>query len=506
MRVLLVFPNRTSWFGESPLGILYLSAVLEKNGHGTDLFDLTSYPTYSKEDFIYTKKENAVAKDFKKKIETFKPDLIGFSVISTNYNLAITLSNAVKNNFEIPIVFGGPHPTVDPEATISERSVDFICVGEGELALLELVNKMADGEDLSDVKNIWMKKNGRIIRNPVRPLIQDLDILPYPNRDLLDSRYLTNETVGANFLTSRGCPYRCTYCINKYLQDLYTGGRFVRFRNIDAVVDEIKHTVKRYQIQKITFSDETFTINKKRTIDFCRRYEEEIGLPFICLARADEICKAGEELLDALKQAGCIEVHIGIESGNKCLREKVLKRNMTNETIVRSFKLAKESGLRTGSFNMIGVPLETSKTVKDTIKINRIVSPDFILCTLYMPLKGTELEKLCEKSGWIKRPVEELHEYYYDTVLELPSVSSKELIAYQRFFNLYVRLPSYLDSFTDLVRYFYMTIPSKRLRNIIDFGIGTYLTDHQPPKNITIFPFIIKTILTYAGILKSAST
>jgi len=508
LRILFIYPNRSNWYGEAPLGVLYLSAVLENAGHKTDLFDLTPYPANEK--IVVTHPNHQVqsysyARDLLSRIREFKPDFVAFSVINPHLFISVALSNLIKNNYDLPIIFGGHHPTANPEDTISQKSVDMICVGEGEEAMLELVSKWQKGEDYKNVQNIWVKIGEKIFRNPPRPPIQNLDDLPLPNRDLLDPRHLSSEMYGANFITGRGCPFQCTYCHNVYLQNLYKGlGRYVRFREIKYVIDEIKYVIERYNIRKLTFSDDTFTLDKKRTMEFCRIYKKEIGLPFICQTRVDTI---NRELLEALKDAGCEQIDMGIEAGDDYLRRSILNRHISRAKIFHGFKLAKKIGLRTASFNMIGIPFETNKTVRETIEINRAVGPYIALCTLFAPFRKTKLGDFCHEKGWIKSPVEKLHGYYYDTVLELPSISRKELIGFARFFTVYVKSPMGFDPFIDLLRYIYMSAPSKRLRTIIDFGIGIYLSESDPPKGVkSSSRFVAKKALKYIGILKDATT
>jgi len=372
-----------------------------------------------------------------------------------------------------------------------------ICVGEGEMALLELVSKIEKGDDYTQVQNIWVKKNGQITRNPVRPLLQDLDSLPYPNRSLLDKRYIYNETNGTNFITGRGCPYLCTYCINANLQKLYRGkGKFIRFRKVWSVIDEIRQVKERYNIKKVTFSDDTFTLNKKRSIKFLRAYRQEIGLPFLCQTRVELVDK---ELLKELKKAGCVSLDMGIESGNDFLRKEIMNRKMSKDQIVMAFRLAREVGIKTASFNMIGVPFETCKTIRETIEVNRSAKPESILCTIFMPFEGTKLGNICKENGWIKNSPTELPEYYYDSVLSLPTISRRELISYQRFFNVYVQTEDKYDWLIDFFRLAYAYVPSERVRSIISLGLSNYMiTPEKPQQAYTFLKFLVGIIRKYA--------
>jgi len=455
--MLFIYPGNVD--GEHPLGLLYLSSVLKKAGHETDLFHLTPYKT---EQIIG--KGLLSTSHMLKKVETFKPDIVGFSVSSSEYLLCLDWARKIKDKFDIPIIFGGPHPTVDPLGTLSEKHVDMICVGEGEEALVELLNAIENGKNITKIKNIWVKKNGHIYRNTLRPLIENIDALPYPDRDLIEIEYLNNKWNGASFMTSRGCPFQCSYCINHFLQKLYKNkGSYVRYRNVRNVIDEIKYVIEKYKIEKLTFIDETFSFNKKHIIELCKIYEKEVGLPFVCQTRANVVDK---KIFLALKNAGCEIVHIGIESGNEFIRNSVMNRNMNEESILNAFKLAKEVGLRTSAYNMVGLPYETESMIWDTIKLNREAKPDETLCTILSPFKGTELEKVCRENKWIKNDISE--SYYTEMTHEIPTISCEDVISYQQLFQLYINLPEkYFPLINSLRKGLALTAKNKTTRRIV---------------------------------------
>lgn len=450
MRVLFVFPGFISK-DEQPLGIMYISALLKKHNHSAELFNLTS------EEFTdFKNKLDKITERFIKKIEAFKPDLIGFSVVTPTYLRSLMLSRVARQHSKAKIVFGGAHPTVEPERTISEKSVDMICIGEGEYSMLDLVTKMESGRDITNVKNMWIKHNNRIRRNPLGDLVSDLDSLPHPDRKLFHDSYTRDGGIGASFITSRGCPYKCSYCHNHFLQDLYRGkGPYIRYRSIEDVIKEIKDVISTYKIAKLIFSDDMFTLNKKRIMEFCESYQKEVGLPFYCQTRANAV---DEEIFTALKRAGCKEVHMGIETGNDYLRNKVLKRNMSRNVILRAFELARKTGLRTGSFNMIGIPYETEKTLQDTININREAKPDVLVCTILMPFAQSMVRQICTENNW---KVNEITESYYNAgFIEQPSISNRKLIAYQRLFELYVRAPKIYFPLLSILRFLWSYLPT----------------------------------------------
>ena len=439
MRVFLIYPGRLA-YGEQPLGILYLSAVLKQAGHETRIW-LPSLIDYYSGKFLLSRGS------LLRELETFKPHLVGFSVDSPTYFYSLQIAKVVKAHAQVPIIFGGPHPTVDPEATIAHPLVDMILVGEGEEALLELVTKMENGDDIKQVASIWGKSDGQVFRNPVRQLKQDLDSLPFPDRDALDLKIYSQQ--GLNVLTSRGCPYHCAYCLENYWYELHgRKGKRVRYRDIGKVIEELKMAVEKFNVKLVVFSDETFTAHHNRCLEFCQLYEKEIALPFLCQTRANTV---NQELLQALKKAGCAEVHMGIEAGNDYLRNEILERNMSRQTIINAFALAKEANLETLSFNMLGAPFETEQTIWDTINLNREVKPNQVCGTIFTPFKGTKVRILAEKHGW---PIDDriMPDYGHYVIWKLPTISRHKLLSYLLFFESYSTLARKYFPFLNMLR------------------------------------------------------
>lgn len=432
MRVLFVHPHRI--YNEVPLGLLYLSSVLKKEGHKTRLLSLNSCRTTAGDT-----PQTALEKSLREQLTYFVPDMVGFSVMSTAVDMCLRLARIAKERGCF-VIFGGPHPTVDPEGTITQEAVDAICIGEGEHALLELVTRLNANQDITNIQNMWVKDRDRIHKNGIRSLIGDLDSLPFPDRDILDLENLDPKSMefrGANFVTGRGCPYKCSYCINAHLRTLYHGNRnFVRFREIPAVIAEIKYVVQKFKPSKVVFSDEIFTLKKQRLIAFCETYAREVALPFYCQSRANTI---DEEVAVALKVANCELINIGIESGNEYIRNTILNRKMSESTIKRAFRLLKKAGIQTGTFTMIGMPFESEAMIRETIKLNREVRPDLLHCTIMMPFKGTQIRDIYEKNKWLAS--EPTDSYYSQVTQSLPTVSQSKLLAYQRLFDLFIYAP-----------------------------------------------------------------
>lgn len=265
--------------------------------------------------------------------------LVGVSLFTMYFERVADLTLKLRERISAPVIWGGIHPTVRPEECL--QYVDMVCVGEGEEALLELVERMGRGLGTEDVPNIWARRDGGIVRNGPRPLIQDLDALPFPDYDLDDDYVMLVEerrlarmdegllrefmggspmaqkarTVPYQTMATRGCPHSCTYCCNHLLRKLYAGQRYLRRRSPENIVGELVRVIGRHGfIERVTFSDDSFFAASKEAIAvFAGLYKKEVGLPFFCLGSPLTITA---EKLDSLVSAGMVEIQMGIQSAS----------------------------------------------------------------------------------------------------------------------------------------------------------------------------------------------
>ena len=346
------------------MGPMSISGVLKKSGHQCRLI------------IVGNDKKHLM------KIAEYDPDLIGFSTMTGPHRWVLKMAGEIKQQFDKPIILGGSHPTFFPEI-IQEAAVDMICLGEGEYALLELADKIDRGEDGSTVRNLWVKKNGRLIQNPLRPLIENLDELPFPDRALYDHCALLRAVPAMKFLTGRGCPYRCTFCFNHQFNELYRGlGRMVRKRSVASLIQEIRVTAKKYGLRLIRFPDDTFSGNKRWLLEFLPKYKAEVNLPFTGLAHANEL---DEETIRTLKSAGCLNVYFGVETGNERLRNQLLRKNLTNGRLLETARWLRKHRLKFGTYNMFGLPQETLAMAFETIQFNQKLRPNFTINNIFQP-------------------------------------------------------------------------------------------------------------------------
>jgi anaerobic magnesium-protoporphyrin IX monomethyl ester cyclase len=365
---------------------------------------------------------------------------------------AVQTAQAVKAAHpDCLVVLGGPHPTFFPEV-IEASGIDIICRGEGEEALVELAEAL-DSDTVTDhILNLWVKgPDGSIIRNDVRPLIQDLDTLPDPDR-LLYSGYpdLSESTVKV-VMSSRGCPFDCTFCFNHQMAQLYRGkGRYVRHRSPEAVIDEIKGLQSRFPIGRIYFADDTFALDRNWLIRFLPQYGAAVHLPFHCLIRINQI---DEEITRLLCTNGCETVFFGIESGDENLRNEILRKGISDHDIREGAALLKKHGISFRTYNIVGFPGETFEQALRTVSLNIEIGTDFPWCSIFTPYPGTRLAEYAAESGYCAKDltVDSFQSSFFITSI-LNNPDTNRLVNLHKFFQTVVLFPRLLPLVRLLVR------------------------------------------------------
>ncbi|HIJ66515.1 MAG TPA: B12-binding domain-containing radical SAM protein [Candidatus Hydrogenedentes bacterium] len=395
MNVLFVFSSHDYHSRRKPLfnaneihlGISYISSLLKRHGHGTRLLVLTRATS------------RAVVDEY---IAEFKPGLMGFAAVYSEYAFMASIADYVKRQYpRIFLLAGGPHVSLNPEECTAD-AFDALCIGEGEYAVLELVARLEQGGRPSGIPGVWLKHDGDIERNPPRPFNEDLDGLPFPDRDMWKP-WIAARRLFPSVLLSRGCPFNCPYCCNHALRRLSTG-RYVRHRspdNIVAEIDELAQTVR--DLQRVNLVVETFATDETWALDVCRALTQynalrahplEFGVNLRIGANGNP-----EPLFEAMQQANFKAVSFGIESGSERIRREVLGRNYTNEDVIHWVNLARQRGHRVSFYNMIGLPGETLADFRKTIAINRQCLPDEHILSIFMPYPGTALHQRAEQAG-----------------------------------------------------------------------------------------------------------
>ncbi|NLO91124.1 MAG: radical SAM protein [Elusimicrobia bacterium] len=426
-----------------PLGLMYLAAYLRaKSRHRAAILD--------------TEIEGLATEAIIKRIGRERPDVLGFYTTSFNIHIVYQLVQALRTaGVGLPVVLGGPHIELFPAETVALPGVDYAIIGEGEESLKELLYCLESRGDMSAVQSVCHKKDGVAVCNPRRPLLENLDSLPFPARDLTHvDRYhsiVGRDKVSTTLMTSRGCPFRCNFCFVQY------GGRY-RSRSAESVLAELEECVK-LGIREIFFFDEIFTAEKKRVMAICAALEKRrLGIVFDVRSRVDTVDR---EMLDALRRAGCMRIQYGIENGNDEIL-KAMNKRITVEQARRTVKMSKEAGLEVLIDFMLGYPGETREQMEKTMAFARELDPEYVQFGITTLFPGIKIYEDGLKSG---------EEGYWRGVAKAPPAKilppfasglygREELEALQRkaYLGFYFR-PSYLvkrlfkiGSFTALLR------------------------------------------------------
>ncbi len=459
MNVLLIKPPHKEIYKDfksvateyPPLGLAYIAAVLEKNGFAVKIVDMPV--------------EGVIEDQLVMILKEFKPSVVGITATTPTIGYSTKLAALCKK--ELPdalVVMGGPHPTAVPGQVLADSNVDVVVRGEGEYSFLELAEAFKSGKKFSNIGGISYKDGKNAAHNESRPLIENLDELPFPARHLLPMKKYFYVDAKAwpmtTIFTSRGCPGMCLYCSAHI-----TFGRDFRARSAKNVVDEVELLVKD-GFREIHFLDDTFTLDMKRADEICDEIKRR-GLKFLwCCPNGVRVNTVDADLLKRMKEAGCYSLAFGFESGNQQILNNV-RKGITLEQSRKAIEMAKAAGIETWGFFMMGLPGETEQTVRDTINFAKELDPDIAKFHITIPLPGTELFELWKKEGVIKTEDWDKYGIHASEVAEIPSISSKRLkeLNRQAYREFYIR-PKYI------FRYIRRINSVKRLNNSIKGGFA----------------------------------
>ena len=366
-------------------------------------------------------------KDIIREIIKFNADIIGFSCMSNYWQYVKNLSEMIKLTPQLKdklIFVGGTHSIVCPQSIQESEHIDAFCIGEGEYAALEAVEKISQGRDFYDTPGFHFRtKQNEIIKNEARMMIGRLDDLPFPDRDVFPEKVFINY---ANFTFSRGCPYSCSYCCNSVFNTIFRDkGNRIRCRSVSKALEEIEIFLKKYESDMLSFDDDCFNKNRQWFREFCLKYKARVSIPYACNTRPEFFDR---ETAQMLKESGCKKISIGVESGDENLRRTVLNRDMKDEQIIMAFEYAREAGLETMSFNMIGFPGETKESIRKTIELNKRIKPTYVQVSTFYPYAGTPLGELCKEKNYLDDE-RGLFTYFGkgSSILNLPNLSKKDI-------------------------------------------------------------------------------
>lgn len=465
MKLMMVFLNN-EYRPMVPLNLSCLESYVRKGGHEVRVFDTSFYAdilnlgnirrnveagSYFGVDYgpygVRIKDESMV-EDFMRAVEEFRPDLIGFGVYTYTERFADEMAKAAKKRFpDIPVLFGGVHVTTRPQWNIDKHWVDFICLGEGEAALLELCDAVEEGRtDFTGIDNVWCKRGSEVVASNLRRLI-DPDTIPTPDWSSYEQYQRFGPIEGRIYNLAlvefgRGCPNRCSFCegvLIKQINQKNKTGRWVRHRSPQKFVDDCRHLVDNYGTEFFYIVDGTFLTMRDEVLEeLAHLWALKVDKPFLCLTTAQSVTPKRARLL---KEMRCYQVNIGIESGNEKTRNEVYKKPLvSNDRMVQAFKHIRDQKIRTSSFNMMGLPWENRSDIFETIELNRRCKPTRTNMSIYIPFRGTQLTEYMREHGYIDSD-ENVVDETTSTVRLAGDLTREQLESLHRTFALYCRAP-----------------------------------------------------------------
>lgn len=350
-------------------------------------------------------------------------DVLMISSMTMLFPEAMKLARRIKQQKPIPILLGGLHATIMKEKVLADHpEIDFVCIGEGESMVVEFL-ELFDHESLYGIRNLAYRREGNIIVNPLRPP-ENLSELPFFPWHLFPKRSVLQENGSIYVNASRGCPFRCSYCCNSLYLDLYGIKKYLRFRPVERIIEELTYLQKKHKPSWFYLGDEMIFSKKDQARLLFTSIKKHIDLPYGCLVRPEYVTP---DVVTLLADTGCRLVGMGIECGDENFRRRELGRYMSNEVIKKSFFLLKNAGIFVTSFNMIGFPFAYDERLTDeTVRLNQQVSPDYCQLTIFYPFPGTKLYQRCVDFDLIDPDkVSRSTNYYKESVLKGTMVGRK---------------------------------------------------------------------------------
>lgn len=378
MRVVLIQPKYVGHVLHPPLGLGYIASFLQREGHIVEIIDTNLGLSHTQTI---------------DRIDRMKPDLIGISVMTSTFFETKRLVSEIKQRVSTPIVLGGVHVTALPEYCIQETSADFCVYGEGELTMSELISSLESNVSINRINGVVHREGNRIVVNPPRDLIKDLNSLPFPAWSLMAPKEYSIAPVLASsddapvapIMTTRGCPYQCAYCASNIIWR-----RKLRFRSCSNVVDEIEQLINNFGVRHIHFSDDNFTFSNKHAADICNEIiNRKIDITWSC-PNGVRIDSLNDRLLRKMRQAGCTTLAFGIESGSQEILNNINKR-LDLSVVPNIIKRTKRYNITTFGFFILGLPGDTRETIERTIRFSKNLDLDRAWFFILAPLPGSKI-------------------------------------------------------------------------------------------------------------------
>jgi len=380
MKVLFI----EEYLPQEMLGIMWLSRAIKDAGHESRCLFLPD-------------------RDWMQKLTDYAPDVVCYSITTGMHLYFADVNKKVKQLLpNVLSIAGGPHPTLSPEF-IDNEGMDAICRGEGEAAIVDLLGRMQRGEPIESCENFYVKdrKTGEIHKNPQRPLIQDIDSLGFPDRDVVyEAAPIYRESDRKVFVSQRGCPMPCTFCFHHaWKKKVYNArnSEYVRKRSVTHLLEEIQDVKRRYNLKFVHFVDDIFNLRNEWLDEFCERYPKEIGLPFDVILMAN---MTTEDHIKKLRSAGCVYARIAFEAASDYVRNAVFKKHTTRQQLTDAAGWIRKHGIRLGSLNILGGPGGTIEDDIDTLRLNVECKVDHPMASLMQPYPGFDITDITQQMGY----------------------------------------------------------------------------------------------------------
>jgi len=407
--------------GAEQLGIEALSALRKNEGHEIGLlYDPGADNVFYFELPIF--KHLRVEDRLVKQAIEFQPDVVAFSCITNLYPYEKSIANRLKQHLDVPFVMGGVHPSTLPDKVMEDGLFDYLCIGEGDYAFVDLLNAIEQDGDTTAIANIHAKIDGKIFKNDTRPLVEDLDTLPIPDKSLFYDR-------GAFFrsllvMTSRGCPFKCSFCVNNFYHEIKNAHeKPVRQQSVPYAIRAIQSYLGYGRPRTISFLDDIFGLNPGWMEEFSTTYSKEIGLPFLCNVYPSAVTRKYASLL---KKAGCAIALMGVQSGSPEVRSRMLRKE-TNEQIEQSSRYLTEAGIKLNAGFIFGYPDETSDQMWESVELSQRIARHGTSNSTFVfyPFPETDAQRQADAASLInesqhKTIAEGLGSYHTTILLEQP--------------------------------------------------------------------------------------
>ena len=412
------------------LGVGYLMSMLKHHGHEVDLIfepGLDDNGWLRMPAMAWFNRHEALME----RARAFAPDLVAIGSPTNLWPHASRAAERLKRELGVPVLVGGHHAQGMPDYVIGHPYIDIVCTGEGEIALLELVDRMQRGESYLDVPTMWVKDaDGVVHRNEIGPLENDLDRFPFPEKQLWRDYGVFKDNL--EVFTGRGCPFKCTFCNIHYQREIFEGkGDFLRKRSVENVMAELEHNLSLYDVRYVSVHDDNFTTNVLWVEEFCEVYRERIGLPWFCFGYPTTI---KPRLLRPMKAANCSMIFMGVDSGDADVRRNLMERPMTDDLIYSKARIIGEHGIGTFLSTVYGSPGETDVQMMKTLDMVTAMKPTQCSGNVFYPLPKTKLHDQAVEMGYLDEAGQEtvrlgLSSFHHESILNHPYKDLAEVLA-----------------------------------------------------------------------------